>query len=536
MNDHLLRIEAVNLEHVLYDTDQLSVIRGGGLLALKGARALCDLAIAMPPESEPKQRPFWRRLLDRLGLAASVGPVPESIEGELISSGASVGLYRVSLPDTDTPRRYTQVVAKYLRDCYPHHTFAVDLEPLPTGEDGFENAHERVIARNRFRQLQQISCALPEAASQGDGTAGPCQWDDLRPAATVMARKVGGAGTMRKLSISASAKDRFDSGSGEKKKEFLRHASGIGDLDYTDDFEEIATDFEQDYRLRNKLAVLYFDGNRFGKLQSSCKRACDLKRFDTKIQGHRKRLLAEMLNQLRSDPSAFVDPGGRIEEVLRFELLLWGGDEILFVVPAWKGLDALFGFYEASSHWTWEDQALTHAGALIFCHHKTPIGRMTALARELAEWVKEHPGGRDRNLFDYLILESVDFPAEPLNRYFKARYRHLAASRRPLRPVEDGRRLIRELAALRDAETLPHGKLHEGALDLIVEPDEVALLQERLDNLDKTLNADEETAKAILELKTYLTRLLPEQEPAWQWLHLAELWDYLAPRGNKEAP
>jgi len=548
MGNYLLRIEAVNLEQITDDTDQLSVIRGGSWQALAGAKAFQETPISLQPLAEPTSPSFWRRLLGRLGLASTPRLASQPIKAENIAVGASVGLYRVDLPEesgTDAAETCAATVAEHLRERYPHHTFVVDLEPLPPGDEGFSKAHEMLIARNRFRQLQQLTLALPEGLHPEGGVEGPCRWDDLRPASTEIERKLGATGRTEKVPVSASAKDRFDAGKGEEKKKFLHEQSGIEDLDYTNDFEELATGFDHDYRLDNKLAVLYFDGNGFGSIQDGCKSPQELHAFDEHIRGCRKALLAKLLNRLRGDdddPDAFFHrkpksgAGGEAEKVLRFELLLWGGDEILFVVPAWKGLDALLTFYEASRDWTWGDRTLTHAGALIFCHHKTPIARMTALARELAGRVKERKDGRKRNLFDYLILESVDFPAEPLGHYLAAHYRHLAGSRRPLSPVTGGRDLLRELAALRDAEALPRGKLHEGALDLIVEPGEVELLQKRLVALEKTLTADEETAKATLVLKTHLASLLPEQEPAWQWLHLAEFWDYLAPRGRKEAP
>ncbi len=55
---HFLQVEAVNLDTTLFDTDQLSVIRGGSFLV---ADAMCRLLQAFPDD------------LERLSIGASVG-------------------------------------------------------------------------------------------------------------------------------------------------------------------------------------------------------------------------------------------------------------------------------------------------------------------------------------------------------------------------------------------------------------------------------------------------------------------------------
>ncbi|WP_295438248.1 hypothetical protein [uncultured Thiodictyon sp.] len=547
MTAYLVRIEAVNLGQVLEDTDQLSVIRGGALLALAGARALVERPVTLATSPLPQPSPgFWERLSARLGVAgvaADSGSVAVEIPAARISSGASIGLYEVVFPETaagPTPDDYQAEVVRRLNQDYPHHTFVVDLAPIPATPDGFTQAQRLVTARNRVRQLRQLSLALP-GDPRATAVTGPCAWDDLRPAAAPLPRGKGPG--KRSDQVSASVAARFRHGA-DHKGAFIREQSGI-DLEYARDFEEIATDFP-DYRLRNKLAVLYFDGNGFGAIQDGCRSADQLQDFDDAIQLKRRELLAQVLRQLAADQThAFYtrqpepdDPSGA-KAVLRFELLLWGGDEILFVVPAWKGLAALFAFYAATAGWQWPvgGKDLTHAGALIFCDYKTPIARMTALAREMAEAVKDREHGRDRNLFDYLILESIDFPAEPLEQYRAARYGPLVSCRRPLCPPREGPALIRAIAALREHPDFPRGKLYEGAQALIVHPDaKAAVWQQALADLEETLTADPDTAAVTHRLKVDLAALLPDQDPAWQWLHLIELWDYLAPRPAAGGP
>ncbi|MBK1632950.1 hypothetical protein CKO31_19785 [Thiohalocapsa halophila] len=530
MTEHLLRIEAVNLDQVLADTDQLSVIRGGGLLALAAVRRL-------DPEG---REPLEIRIDDGAGA--------HRVELELVSGGASVGLYRYRLPDAQATfaNRVVECVSEQLAAAYPHHNFVVDSEPLLDGPDAFHKARERLIARNRLRQLRQPTPVLTQA---GDAGPRPCEWDDLRPAAVPQQLKPGADGKPRSAWLSASVHARYQAGR-EQKQRFLDDTTGL-DLAYTEDFETLAGAFPRDRRLQNKLAVLYFDGNHFGKLQAGCASPASLQAFDHQLRTRRILLLRRLLNHLAGSDDAFYTPDeAGAEPRLRFELLLWGGDELLFVVPAWLGLDALCCAYRAMADWTWQDPEarvgtaereaptpLTHAGALIFCDRKTPIDRMTQLARDLAEHaVKDAPGGgRDRNLFEYLILESIDFPAEAPTDYLCRRYPALS-HRRPLSPVPDAAASIQALAGLRDAGRIPHGPLHEGALRIARGGDcgqSAAAAEALVADLEaRAAAAGEAAERDLAQLVDTLARLFApdEQTAAWRWVHLAELWDYLGPR------
>ncbi len=91
------------------------------------------------------------------------------------------------------------------------------------------------------------------------------------------------------------------------------------------------------------------------------------------------------------------------------ETLLWGGDEIVWVTPAWRGWRLLTMFYESAKAWQLLGKSVTHSAGLVFCHHKAPIHEIVHLAKELNGMVKEK-GRRQkaRNLFAYQVLESFD--------------------------------------------------------------------------------------------------------------------------------
>ncbi|MBK6744819.1 MAG: hypothetical protein IPG66_18440 [Hydrogenophilales bacterium] len=110
-------------------------------------------------------------------------------------------------------------------------------------------------------------------------------------------------------------------------------------------------------------------------------------------------------------------------EAIRLEILLWGGDEMMFVVPAWKGWWLLDFFFSKSEDWEApvgeQSDRLHHAAGLVFCHHNAPIARVKHLAKNLAELVKTTLGDDkpNRSGCAYLALESFDSVGLDLERY-----------------------------------------------------------------------------------------------------------------------
>ena len=101
---------------------------------------------------------------------------------------------------------------------------------------------------------------------------------------------------------------------------------------------------------------------------------------------------------------------------MRIETLLWGGDELIWVVPAWLGWNALCLFYQqAKTHIKFRGGTLKHAAGLVFCHHNAPIHRVKSLAHDLAELAKEQ--NRDSNLIAYQVLKSFDHVGMDLDGY-----------------------------------------------------------------------------------------------------------------------
>jgi hypothetical protein len=225
-----LRIEGVNLSYVLEDTDQLSMVRGGSLLL---RQAVKDIETRFPNLKK-------------------------------ISTGASIGLFEFK-DDQPTAEKLRNDIADYLNTGYKHLTFVVDVQEARVG---FLIDKEAVLARNRFRQMQQLSLTMPD---RNTSIYEPCEWDGVRPGdSCVEVRRDQG---IERSPVSASIASRHNYGR-KQKQEFYREETkengtidpAIQALDFADDLHEIAggSCFS---KLDDKIAVIYVDGNKFSNIQ-----------------------------------------------------------------------------------------------------------------------------------------------------------------------------------------------------------------------------------------------------------------------------
>lgn len=317
-NAYLLRVEGVNLYHVLDDTRQLSVRRGGSMLLRQAINDItCENISDLPPS--------WK----------------------IISSGASTGLFQFTSDSLQSAQESKGYIVGFLNnhEQYRYFSFVVDVFPLLKDEKDepdepekidFRLSREAVLAKNRFCQFQQPTLTYQDI-NGADTTVQPCTWDNLRPAPQDGAQE--GEKVKRDLGevmakVSAFTGIRHDYGRKEKK-DFINKETGRND-DYTWDLQ-VLSHHPAYSNCNDKIAVLYFDGNSFGKIQKSCDTPEVLKKFDNYVQDKRRdffRQLAEEANRDQNFCTVDYQQGDRIENAIRLEVLLWGGDEIMLVVPA----------------------------------------------------------------------------------------------------------------------------------------------------------------------------------------------------------
>jgi hypothetical protein len=536
-----LRIEGVNLNNFVYETSNLSTIRGGGLLLLDAVTYVQD------------------KIREKLGLVV-----------EPISTGASSGLFAI---DTDeaTAKELSEKVESYLNDDskYRQATFVVDVLPA-TSE--FTKDRERLIALNRWRQMTSPQVAVP--TPNNDKTVEACELDLLRPAK--FKRKIKG----KVKTISDSVRQRRKYGLGNKDSFVKKEVEKLGEEEFKKigncsvtkkfawDFDDLTKDKSKG-NLHHKMAVIYLDGNDFGKIQRSLSKD-DLADFDGEIKKKRRKWLASLITRLNTQPDWIVEitddetdeepsttqaQSTKVKrEAYRIEILTWGGDEVCLVVPAWKGWETVSHFFNDSKTWVWREDRLFHAVGIVFCHHNAPIRRVKKLAEDLANQAKIV---RTQNLFAYEILESFDHIGRGLEEYRKERCPQPTVDDKSL--ILSGENMGEAINLMKQVkdEAIPRRKLIKLAQLLLrnrdatndlekMQSEEDEIMQEILKqakqenkhNIEKIISCVGGNADWWLNQFKPLSKSASEEEKqthaenrkqadlTW-WVHLNALWDYI---------
>lgn len=315
MTKHYLRFEGVNLDNFINDTNVLSTIRGGSLLLLDAVEKVA-------------KQPF-----------AGVSLTP-------ISTGASSGLFEFTVDgDTNAERVRDEVRAFLERDDYfGHATFVVDTR-VASGD--FTKDREILLAMNRWQQMQRPSVVVP-AHNNDPAVVEACAHDLTRPATRKVHR-------VQNEPVSEASKCRFDFGRENKQRLYVEELEKLEDRSleglikainsdpepFAGDLDVLTSDQDRG-NLHHKMAVIHFDGNKFGRLACrACETENDFRDFDTAVKRFRRQFLAGLLSGMEKD--AAWKTSGRSRRV---EVLLWGGDEATLVVPAWKGWETAALLFE----------------------------------------------------------------------------------------------------------------------------------------------------------------------------------------------
>lgn len=362
MGDYYLRVEAVNLDNFVYDTNDISTIRGGSFL-----------------------------LLDTVNRLESAHDLKGLLEK--VSMGASAGLFRIIGNDPDDVKKRVKDYLSNKTD--GHTTFVVDT--LDGDSRSFKAVQEQLISKNRWSQWQQLT--IPWGRGW-EGSDLPCTLDGVRPAMVIEPFPEN-----KSKKVSRSVKFRRDRGR-ELRNDIYAHILGQTSCPYefTSNLENLSEDKDQGV-LNKKIAFIYIDGNKFGRIRDEkCTEEKMLQEFDKSVQkDFREAVLKKLLSHMYGNDASQAD------EKLRLETLLWGGDEIEWVVPAWKGWEVLRLFYEFDPNHAYDKIPLTHAAGIVFCHHNAPILQIRKLAHRLADIAKSNltsiPKSREHgDIFHYLAL------------------------------------------------------------------------------------------------------------------------------------
>ncbi len=308
----LLRVEGVNQSSFIFDTQDLSTVRGAGLLLL-------DVAVKV------------EKVLDDLGCTA-----------DPIIKGASVGLFRVYTEEEapDAGERVAEdvraAVAAALEGWLPHATCVVDVD-VDTNDDDGPAPRARLLTANRWRQMQAPSVVYPSLARLRQPEEA-CMIDKVRPAVhdipSLGDKRLQSAATYQRRTYGRDQKHNF------YEAEIQRvGAPSTERRDYTQDFDELCGNSKQWGNLSDKMAVIYLDGNKFSAFTTQHDRDADLRAFSEGLRCEQARILRALIEKKIDGNSDWEN-----NKKIRLETLLWGGDEIIWVVPAWKGWDVLHFF------------------------------------------------------------------------------------------------------------------------------------------------------------------------------------------------
>ena len=393
---HVLRAEGVNFGATLFDTHDISTIRGAGLtlLALPTLvqRTLTELGVTDRCD-----------LVTGASLFACAFTLPAGLSAADIRARVETALTQPAPATNDPP--------------FHHLSFVVDIA-LGGGADGLN----RATASNHARQFRQWTLRPP--AFSAANTAFDAD-DRMRPS----------AGETRR---SDSTRDRRAYGRLMRQDFYRRHAQrkdgslGFTPPRFTDHFQDLVADgpAHLPMSLGSAMAVVYADGNRFGSIRNQVAPAVFSDRILALQRGLLRSVLAWLTQGSEGDgKTAFAVAGPDGGPRLRFETLLWGGDEMMFVMPAWLAFAFVDGFFAATGDWsipaekTNEPIRLTNTVGVVICHHKTPIRLARDLVKEVVDGIKEAGRARDPiNAIGFEVFESIMPPSDGLSGFRNGLY------------------------------------------------------------------------------------------------------------------
>lgn len=359
-----LRIEAVNLDHSVYDTHDISTIRGGSFMLLEAVNTL-----------DKKVRDLKEKV-----------------------TGASVGLFRFTCHDEKGKNKILDDVEKQLKEQTGEFaTFVYACLPLQENEE-FIVTEQRLTAECRWQQYRTLSFALPESSTKDE-----CEMNGVRPADDKINRRQGD------IAVSVAVKKRFEKGRDLRDELYWKL---LGETErktqFTRDLESIAG-ITKSGATEEKIALIHLDGNRFGKIRAeSCRTLKDFKDFNNFIQKEiqepsLKRLLAFATNPKNTSFRMRND-----DKKVRLETLMWGGDEIEWIVPASQLWNTLQIFFEVASSKSFKEIPLTYSAGVVVCRHNVPILQIKRYAEQLCGIAKSDSKDAPSNQFALLNMASFD--------------------------------------------------------------------------------------------------------------------------------
>ena len=407
----LLRVEALNLGATLFDSDDLSTIRGANTAMLLLPQRILAAASSLLGQVDE----VFAGASQAVGLL-TCGEDTDQIAIELKLDLLARGDIPIGGLEDD--------LAKVL----PFLTIYAVAVPC---EGSSDYATARMQALTRMRVLQMQAPTLEPEYVPKDGLNRPCQVDRLR-AAVEIDRK----GDEKRL-VSRAVAVRRELGRTMRSEVYERILGQSYKHDFAMSFSDLVDEPEiaQPPSLAGKMAVVHLDGNAFTKRREAAIAAADEPAemeacFAETVKQAQSKLIRRLFDHFCQRPDMFILRKHREQDRkrLRFETLVWGGDEAVMVLPAWMVWDILPILADAidDSSWTFQGEKLTQSIGVLICHHRMPISETRRLAESVMETAKSHAKSINSdvppNVLSVQLIEGLGQVGGSLSGYRKSRY------------------------------------------------------------------------------------------------------------------
>lgn len=419
----VLIVEAVNFDTTVFDTNDISTIRGASLSLLRIADAIADHLVEVARQHASQRTVHVLVKGASIVELAVVAPADEPAERLLASLAAAARAFLAEIIAFPVPKDYWTSNVDPSRFTFQVATASQnDLPPgLPNTSDTLSAMQALARSRLRVAQGQSRSFAMPVQQDLVKWSAfSDCGVHSGMSAVVEDGGDMVSAGVARRRAFGRSAR------AGMVLNALKAHPDGeVLALKITDEKWEFSRTLDMllpgkgeqrangiHSSVSGKIALIHIDGNGFAAKRAMIAEAGHLASFSSRLREIQAIVLTALIKAAMDEAA---------DEIIRVETLLLGGDELVVAVPAWRAFDwlaivqsALTG-HQLDAGWvsgtaTDQDRALTHATGMVFAQVKAPIRHLRHVVSALVDVAKDAPKGREGFPTAILVIEGFDLP------------------------------------------------------------------------------------------------------------------------------
>lgn len=435
-------------------------------LAVGASELFVQLAATAPSPAlvapAPMSNTAWRRARETLIHHVEEGtPLDQAVDGWLAatsvldragSRASIIEQVRDELAARSARRRPAEQEVDHAIRCFfalpsqqklRHFTFLHAFH-RPSGEERLYDILSALFSKLRTRQMQSLRLSPPEIVTRpapasrafcsltlGRRPAEPEDQVHGKPASrSAIDRRTDGRRQKQKfyeaqLHRSARAAHNLSDDGAQRRIEAVLQRLQSDNVGFARDFEAIVANPPDDTmppNVRSKLAVLFMDGNDFGAFRASCANVVRGNAYDNNashaayrdfclaLERNSGLILAGLLDWMMDEDDWFIARNDSGQKYLRFETLLFGGDDICFLLPAWGAFALMARLQEIlrtlAAPIAGSRKPLTYKAGMVIGDRNSPIRDLRHVAAELAGAAKKTASGR--NVVQVAVLEGLD--------------------------------------------------------------------------------------------------------------------------------